>query len=146
MNSQKKNLVLPTFITTIQQLSKDDAEFLKLLNNNDQQFYAISLKIVHEEGFFDGSKYISYNYKEEQSVPSFSTLELDDVVIENLQKQQLIKIHFDKYYTDLPKQYESLFNFCKKDFIAQNNEKLDYNKGYIELTALGQRFIDICLS
>lgn len=103
MDSRKKDKVLPSYIEIVKQLSKRDAEFLKLIYNYGESLCSIILKIKTEgiEGNINIDKYIIYGYKRHNNTTLYSTLKLDNLVIDNLIMHRLIESTYDTYYTYL---------------------------------------------
>lgn len=152
MDSRKQNRVLPAYIEIIKQLSKDDAEFLKLLHTHKASLCSIFIKCVteNEKGYLALDKYIiyGYSYNEVTKTTSFGSSKLNPLVIDNLIMHKLIEQRYDIYYTysDAHKQYDTLFNSVKKYYVLGPDKTLSYDKGIIKLTDFGKNFIDICLS
>lgn len=150
MDSRKKNRVLPSYIEIIKQLSPDDAKFLKLLKNKNGNFCSIELIGEHDNGItnmhFD--KYIIYDYRKEGSISKYHDKRLNPLVIDTLEKEKLIKTKYDAHFHNRDDEYECLFSSAKLNFHKELEEEfhLNYNKGFVELTALGQNFVDICLT
>ena len=78
MDSRKQSKVLPAYIEIIKQLNKDDAKLLKLLYENKYNVCAISLQLHTEnkEGYSELDNYIIYNFKINNGITGFSTLNL----------------------------------------------------------------------
>lgn len=150
MDSRKKDRVLPSYIETIKQLNKNDAKFLELLKSKNGSLCAIELIAQHNNGYttisFD--KYIIYDYSKNGSTVKYNNKKLNPLIIDNLEKQKLIKVKFEAYLDNRDDEYESLFSSAKMSFFGEleKDYHLSYKKGIIELTALGQNFVDICLN
>lgn len=137
--------VLPYYVEIIKQLSSKDAKFLKLLNDNNGSVCSIMLrvKIPDDHSGIDLDKFIIYGYKKQGQHTIYSSLLLDEIVIDNLQRQQLIEVKYDAWYTKRTDEYECLFN-AQKDYYSIEN--LTYKKGFVRFTSLGKNFTSICLS
>lgn len=150
MDTRKQGRVLPAYIEIIKQLSKADADFLKLLYNNDSGVCSISLKLsqVGKSGYSELDEYIIYNYSQYNNSYRYLTLKLNPLTIDNLLMHRLIETNYILYYTysDALKQYDILFDDVKTKYKVEPNNLLTYDKGFVRLTELGKNFIDICLS
>lgn len=152
MDNRKQNKVLPSYIEIIKQLSKEDAEFLVLLKNFDENLCSISLKVKEQnsEGYFPLDKYIIYGYNHNSisNSTTFNISKLNQLVIDNLIMHRLIEQKYDVYYTSATsnEQYTTLFNQVKNKYKLPSNQSLNYDKGLVRLTDFGKNFIDICLS
>lgn len=149
MDSRKKDRVLPSYIEIIKQLNKNDAEFLKILHK-DVKLCSIRIKREkdNEEGYVVLDDYIIYNYSKEDSISNYSLIKLNPLVVDNLLMHRLIVQDYETYYVSpyATEQYEELFKAVKESYKLPPNYKLSYSKGLLELTKLGQNFIDICIS
>lgn len=150
MDSRKRDKVLPSYIEIVKQLSKEDAEFLKLIYEHGGHLCSIILNIETEgiDGSVKIDKYAIYNYKKHNSNTIYSTLKLDNLVIDNLIMHRLIENTYDTYYTrpTAEKEYNTLFDSVKNNYELDENQSLSFDKGIICLTDLGKNFINICLS
>lgn len=145
MDKTKQNKVLPSYIEIVKQLSKEDAKFLELLKKNDGHFYTINLKLKEENstGYEELDNFVIYDYVDNSF---FKTLRLNKVITDNLQRLGLLEISYDFWYTHLIEKYDQLFNAVKGNYTIPSNQTINYDKGLIRPTALGENFIDICLS
>lgn len=149
MDSRKQNKVLPAYIEIIKQLSKEDAKFLKLLYDYGPNIPSILLKIKTKnvEGYNDLNSYIIYNYhKDENKNTRYSTLRLNNLVIDTLLMHRLIENTYDSYYPNTEEQYNTLFQSVSHYYKLEDTMSLTYDRGFVKLTELGKNFIDICLS
>lgn len=156
VDERTKDKVHPSFISIIKDLSYNDIKFLEALykyQNNDHSFIPIiSLTIESNnekmDKDFKGKRYFilleNYTYKIDEL----------GVIIENLQKLNLISIDFMQFLKD-EQVYENLKNqaniLYKPTF---KGLEISYNcectvgiraKGILSLTNLGQNLLDICL-
>ncbi|MCI8965569.1 MAG: DUF4393 domain-containing protein [Clostridia bacterium] len=146
MDSRNKNKVLPSFIEIIKQLNKADAEFLTLLNENGNNFYSIEL-LLHTnntDGYSRIGQFAIFNFPKDST--AFTEITLDEIVLNNLERLGLIKVRYDEWYTENIQKYDTLFNNLKSRVVIPENKTLDYSKGLVKLTKLGEVFTDICLS
>ena len=151
-----KDKVHPSFISIIKDLSYNDIKFLEALykyQNNDHSFIPIiSLTIESNsekmDKDFKGKRYFilleNYTYK-------FDEL---SVIIENLQKLNLISIDFmhflkdEQVYENLKNQANILYKPTFKGLEISYNCECTVGiraKGILSLTNLGQNLLDICL-
>lgn len=145
LDKSQQPKVFPYYVEIIKQLSSADAKFLELLSNNNNSFCSILLRTENPDDLsgIKLDKYIIYKYKEYNQKVSYSSLLVDELVIDNLQRQQLISVDYDTYYSKRTNEYECLFNEKKHLYSIKN---LTYSKGIIQLTRLGENFTNICLS
>lgn len=142
MDNRKNTKVHPSFINIVKELSKYDAKILELLKNEyDIENFIIRPKYVLEKGFILVNNDIFLINKKDIHT-------ISDIVINTLCRLNLIEIDFLNFKTDEAK-YEDAFNELKKHIPPidlPNFKKIDYDKGILKITKLGQDFIDICLS
>lgn len=151
MNSEKQNMVLPSYIEVVKQLSKKDALTLKSLydlqkTKNSSQFVLDIIRAKPNDGkngYYDIDKYIIGNVKKNGSIVSLHTIKLDPLVIDNLCRLELIKIYDGTYILDSD-EYEIGFNSIKNNYDELENCVIYYEKGIFELTSYGINFIKIC--
>lgn len=151
MNSVVKNGVHPGFVEIIKQLSPDEAKLLKYMRSQ-HRIPTLGMKLLFSNG---GHATI---LKDFSNAPELSgcehTLESEQY-IDNLVRLGLMKRSVNEWYHD-EKIYEPLKNHSFIRFqwsqYADNKQnisdyqKLDYEKGYCELTAFGKNFCSICLT
>ncbi len=131
MDSRKKSRVKPAYVEMVKQLNKEDAEFLKLLANNNNSFPSIELllKTENKAGEKHLKKFIIYDFDELSNGKNSIIGELDPLVIDNLLYLNLIKNSYEVYYPDYLKAYEFLFDSTKNIYHLNNSEqKIDYKK------------------
>ncbi len=131
MDNRKKSRVKPAYIEMVKQLNKEDAEFLKLLANNNYYFPSIELllKTENENGEKHLKKFIIYDFDELDNGKNSIIVELDPLVIDNLLYLNLIKNSYEVYYPDCLKAYEFLFDFTKNIYrLDSPKQKIDYKK------------------
>lgn len=140
MDNRKQNKVLPSYIEIVKQLSKEDAEFLKLFENYSTNNFA--LLFIR----YDLSSSPNFNGRE-LILDENTTITLNNIIIDNLERLNLIKICEDKALSN-SQIYNIGFNLSKNKYENPGFFKirLAYNKGCLILTDLGRNFIDICLS
>lgn len=153
MNSDTQEYVLPVYIEIVKQLSKDDAETLKIINKGYKreditQFYlsTICLNLEKPKGTYkvlDKSLVVPY-LTEEEKISFYETTQLKPIVIDNLSRLGLIIINEEK---SLPE--EEAYELTYK-MITQYKDldifDIFQKKGTLELTELGKNFIEICLN
>lgn len=152
MNAEKQEKVLPSYIEIVKQLSKKDAETLKCLyelykDKNKTQF---ALDIIRakpknvEDGYIEIEKQIIGNASQEGTLSSVHTINLEDIVLDNLSRLELIKVYDDKYLPDLEESYEIGFNSIKSKYSFEKDFEIYFEKGVFEITAYGLNFLNIC--
>lgn len=143
MNKTKKVKVLPSYIETVRQLSKEDAEFLKFLEKYKKiTFPIIQLRYVTSNG---GFKEISNNIIIFDSANLYS---INPIVLDNLIRLRILEIPEGTYLINF-NGYEEAFEILKKhpEFASvPKNFELKYDKKELCFTQYGKNFIDICLS
>lgn len=149
MDTRNQSKVLPAYINIVNQLSKQDAEFLKLFkDNNCDIFRSIRLELRHfqNNGVSQLDKYILIT-KGLSEIPSIlRTLKLNELIIDNLIRLNLIYTTYSEWYTYNENLYENLFNMISNNIKISQGEMCTYSKGFVKLTEFGKNFIDICLS
>lgn len=146
MDSRKKGNVLPSFIEIIKNLSSNDAKFLKLLKTEGKGV-ACSVQMIAINGrgsvvYYD--KYIITNYDDKSNC---SVKRIDWLTLENLEKEKIIETRYNESLQDRNEEYDYLFNSAKSNFPYKLEEgyRLSCKKGIISLTAMGSKFVDICI-
>lgn len=144
MDSRKQNKVLPSYIEVVKQLSKDDAQMLKFFKTNN-----ITNEPIMKIKYVFGNKGFHYSSNNLVLIINSSYEILDSIIIDNLLRLRLINITTSEHRNN-SQVYEQAFEQIKKRDEFNNLpplvEKLDYQKGLIQITDFGKNFIDICLS
>lgn len=150
MDLSKQNKVLPSYIDIIKQLSKKDAEALKLL----KEVLPLALPIPRASAFT-----LEYKIKiTNNSIPaSLDTIffvnsdkyyVIDSLVMDNLIRLNLVRIDFSHLYN--PADYDIILEQIKNNNnfsdIDTEHIELTSRKGVLEITNFGKNLIDICLS
>lgn len=140
MDTRKQSKVLPAYINIVNQLSKEDALFLKKLHS--YLIYGNNLPIIRMKKDVKNDAYnfldSFYNYDILNPKPELA----NKIILTNLERMGIIEITFlnnissDKIYT-------SIINYALSYY---NDNTLKYDKGIIQITEFGENFIDICLS
>lgn len=142
----KQNKVLPAYIEIIKQISRDDALFIKTLkdiNKSSLSLCFIKLKEKNSISYIDVDIIIVESLKNN----SFHTIKPQKIVLENLERLNIIKIKDGIYLPDEEKTIDSAFEYYKSHLINNNsNRELIYTKGILEITDFGLNFIEICCS
>ena len=151
MNKVVKNGVHPGFVEIIKQLSPDEAKIIRYLRAH-RRIPTIGLKIDKTN-----SSHVIY-IKEFSNVPELSMCENiydSQKYIDNLVRLGLVERSSDGTYISNESVYEPLKNhpFIKNKYqniekqsaAIDNFSKIDYVKGYCELTSFGESFCSICL-
>ncbi|MBQ9070644.1 MAG: DUF4393 domain-containing protein [Clostridia bacterium] len=151
MNKVVKNGVHPGFVEIIKQLSPDEAKIIRYLRIH-KRIPTLGLKIDKTD-----SSHVVY-VKEFSNVPELSMCENiydSQKYIDNLVRLGLVERSPDGTYISNESVYEPLKNhpFIKNKYqniekqsaTIDNFSKIDYVKGYCELTSFGESFCSICL-
>lgn len=149
MDSRFQTRVLPSYISIVNQLSTDDAQFLKLFkDNNSTEFRSILLTVSEEKqkGINQLEKYILITRDLSQIPTIYHTQKLNNLIIDNLLRLKLIEVSYSEWYTENLSLYDKLFNLVSSNYSLPQNKMLAYKKGYVRLSQFGKNFIDICLS
>lgn len=147
MDKSKRSKVLPSYIEIVKQLSKDDANFLKLLNERKliKDLPIIRLILADKDShFFD---YLSTYFI---CLADGQTIEVPPIILDNLIRLRIVEIPSDEYFANTTI-YDQVFENLKNSlefsmFNNISNKYLDNEKGKMKLTDYGKNFIDICLS
>lgn len=140
MDNRKQNKVLPAYIEIVKQLSQEDAKFLKVLGSYSTNNFALL--------FIRYSLSSSPNFiGKEIILDNDTTITLDNVVIDNLERLNLVKVCSDKILSN-SQIYDTGFNLAKNKYEQPGffTIGLAYDEGCFVLTDLGRNFIDICFS
>lgn len=143
MNSDTKDMVHPSFVEIIKQISPIDS---------------LVFKTIMERG---GNPLISLIYENEEKDNltinmnitdiNIASIESINISIDNLIKQSLITIPSGRYYIE-ENLYDQLLSSTQYKIAQQkfssppNGFKLTYKKGLIEKTSLGNAFYDTCVN
>lgn len=145
MDSRKQNKVIPAYINIVNQLTKQDAEFLKeLYKISNIQVPIIKIRLGDYNGYIEISNYLIV-INDKDYIP------IDPIVLDNLLRLKILEIPYGIYITDKKNNCEAVFNKIKESpemFVFNNypNEKLTYTNEKLQFTDFGKNFIDICLS
>lgn len=138
MDSRKQNKVLPAYIEIVKQLSIEDALFLLNFKNTKTTFFALML--------------INYDIApnpigKELIISKDKVITLNDIVIDNLERLNIIKLYDDKYLTNI-QLYDIGFKLIQDKYVKHGpiQLKLNYRKALLMITDFGKNFIDVCLS
>lgn len=148
MDSRSQNRVLPAYISIVNQLSKEDANFLMYFKNNKNGFRAIRLTLSSNDSSSHSrlNNYALLTNSLEEIPSIIHTIELNNLIIDNLVRLNLVEIQFGEWYSFNINLYDTLFNSVSSNILLQPNQQLGYDKGILKLTDFGKNFIDICLS
>lgn len=142
MDNSKKSKVHNSYTNIVKDLSKEDAETLKLLKQLKQtEFFIIRPKYIMQKGFRFISQDIYLIYSNKTQI-------IQPIIINNLSRLNLIDVDF-KHFSTKESIYTKAFNNIRETIPPINEpdfKELGYDKGILGITALGQAFIDICLS
>lgn len=138
MDSRKQNKVLPAYIEIVKQLSIENALFLQNFKNIKTTFFALMLL-----------KYdIAPNpIGKELIISKNKIIALKDIVVDNLERLNIIKVYDNKFLTDT-QQYDIGFKLVQNKYLKSGPFQLSltYQKALLMITDFGENFIDICLS
>ena len=146
MDTRKKQRVSPAFIHIIQELSMDDAKFIKMLKDSqDTNFNICNIRwcinnIDDNEGFAYREKILIIHDRVNNNV---NEIIIDETILDNLQRLNIITIINKHYLQELKDDIGIAFeNYCKNN----DSENIEPIPSILEITKLGQNFIDICCS
>lgn len=141
MDNRKQNKVLPAYIEITKQLSKQDAMFLKNFENRDSNTFAL---VIPEYNVIPGG---SISLGKELIFAKEEIITLNDLVIDNLERLNILKIYDDRYITE-SQLYDICFKKVQHKYINSSplQVELTYKKAVLMITEFGKNFIDICLS
>lgn len=144
----KQNKVLPSYIEIVKQISKDDAIFIKILRNTKKNSLSICFINLKKK---DSIEYIQLDTiivdKTKNNAGHFIIPQ--KIVLENLERLNIIKINRDAFMPDETEDTENAFNYYKShshSISSDLNVELSYSQGILEITNFGQNFIEICCS
>lgn len=150
MDNRKKTRVKPAYIEIVKQMSREDVEFLKLLNEKTLDLFPI-LQLswnTNDAGYIlTGEKIlIDTNNKN-------NTITINSIVLTNLLRLSILSIPDGVYVKSCNDVYEKTFKKIEQDNaldinLASQTSKLTlgFRKEALEITPLGKEIIDICLS
>ncbi len=151
MDGRKQNGVLPAYINIINQLSYDDAIFLKQFKDNNTISFCTSKLISKVQNYVGIKSYTKFMIRKNKN-NLFTTSMLNELTLDNLTRLNILKVDYDNYYTSKKEEYDTLNKYILNLPITQILQKenpnciFECNNGIIELTFFGKKFIDICLS
>lgn len=158
-DSRYQSLVHPSFPSMISQLSPLDAENLELFRRDlDIRFPIVNCQLHLKSG--GNIPFFSNCFLENPKMVSQEDLELQSTSIEALHRQGIIRVtytswltddkHYAKFYTSVP--MNEAQNIMKNPKLKpltgalMNAEKLEIEKGLVELTPLGKSFVKVCFN
>lgn len=153
MNKVVKHGVHPGFVEIIRQLSPDEAKILRYMNESafNNRLPTISLRVYKNSGSYSD---VIKGFTDVTEASGCEQTDNYQEYIDNLMRLGLIKRSNNEFITD-ETLYEPLkthpFIIAVKqqiekiEQVAVDTKKIDFSKGYIELTAFGKRFCSICL-
>ncbi len=139
MSAEKKELISPAYIDLVKQLTKDDAQFLILLNNKGKTSNPVFEVIQRNQ---DGT-YIVLS-KKILCISDKEFIPLEPIILDNLIRMNFIEVIRGEYLA-YDSRYESVFNIVKKSYNAPEGKTIEMEKCKLNVTELGQRFIKICI-
>ncbi len=148
MNFDTKDVVHPSFAEIIKQMSPFDAKLLKLFSNSPQH-PIIKIRYELSEQNPIGFDYINHIVSPELGI-SIQTYKKYAVSIDNLIRLNLVNVTYNNYLTD-QKFYNNILNstFIKqldpKSNLPENYGHVNFKKGILTITNLGNSFTSICI-
>lgn len=158
-DSRYQSLVHPSFPSMISQLSPLDAENLGLFRHNLNRRFPIANCQLHLKT--GGNLLLFANcFLENPKMTSQSDLELQATSIESLRREGIISVNYTSWLTN-DKMYNNFFssvpmneaknilenpNLKPLTGVWKNVQKLDIEKGMVELTPLGKSFVKVCFN
>lgn len=141
MNIDTKELVHPSFVEIIKQMSPLDAKIFKEIYES-KLTPLIDLYIKMDTG---GQNYYQYNISWIESY----TYKNISIALDNLERLGLIEIPYGEYYSEDSNymQVRKTLNYklLKNNLESLNKGKLSENKKYIKKTSLAKSFYTICI-
>ena len=119
----------------------DDAKFLIVLKKNKKKAFSVMTIRNTEINSIWGR-----NIDKFIVVDKNRKIQLNETVINNLERLGIIKISELNKLKDCDENCENLFNLLKDDYIIDENRKLSYSTSTLDITDFGWNFIDICCS
>lgn len=153
MNSEMQYKVLPSYIDIVRQLSRDDANMLKMIydayskdNNTEYPLCVMCSSIYNSRELYDVlDNYLVINPYGINKDKGFNiTVKLDGIVIDNLCRLGLIKLREDRYLHE--DYYELVLDILKPSYSYLKDCDIFMKKGIFELTEFGKNFILICFN
>lgn len=149
MNSDTKNLVHPSFIEIIKQMSPIDSLVFKTIMERDANpLIDLVYEKVNNPDFYIpvASNTIATNIYDIDIAP----IEIISISIDNLVKQSLITIPVDKFYTNeylYDKLITSQYYITQQKMHPERSDgfKFSHKKHLIEKTNLGKAFYNTCV-
>ncbi|EHK2405366.1 DUF4393 domain-containing protein [Clostridium perfringens] len=149
----KSNLVHPSFVEIIKQLSSNDAQNIILLSkgfNNSTLFPIVNYQLKTTNGH---SATILKNVlinKLEGNMINLDSVNTCSTSLVNLERLGLIYIVYDSWSSNFNYNVFTDTNYfvdIKNEISNSNTEysSVDIQKGYVELTPLGINFVQVCL-
>lgn len=153
VDRSKSNLVHPSFVEIIKQLSSIDAQNIILLSknfNNSTSFPIVNYQLKTTNGSIATTlKNILIN-QIEGNIINFDSANTCSTSLVNLERLGLIYIVYDAWPSDFNYNIFTDTNYFVdlQTEIRNSNTKynsVDIQKGYVELTPLGINFVQVCL-
>lgn len=149
MDGRKQNEVLPAYINIVNQLSRNDADFLKKLHSfSNTKFPIIKIKLEFTTGYTDISNYILVINNNDYIV-------IAPIVLDNLLRLKILEIPYGISMVSTKEDCKSIFNKIKEMpeihifntyFNHKDYKEVSYTEAELKFTDFGKTFIDICLS
>lgn len=144
MDNRKQSKVHPSFINIVKELSQEDAKILKKL----KELCNLEESIIRLKYVNPNSKAFLLVNNNIFIITSTEAFEVSYIVLNNLIRLGILEIDFTVYNSN-DKIYETIFEHLKttvKPTSVSELSEVDFDKGLIKITELGEAFIDICLS
>lgn len=164
MNSDYANYVHPSFVTIVKEMSSLDAENISLFKSNTG--FPIAQYIVISKNHSKKCPYSNIFL----SNPNNTDIKAVGVSISVLVKSGLVKVDYNKYLLSedynifehtpefeaiqnqiddvnqlLPEEVNKLGDTARENYDFLHGAKIEIQKGIIELTEMGKRFVEICV-
>lgn len=166
MDNRKQNKVFPCYIEIINQLSSEDARILKILKKNIDTLYDRQSSFLFS--FDNSKKQLTYS---DMRVPLLSLkskkiqpydcidldkfiieesnqlylTKLDGITIDNLERLNLIKIYDNQSILE-NNIYDKAFHSVFYNYVVNGDYQVCFEPGVLQITNLGHRLLDICIS
>lgn len=152
VDRSKSNLVHPSFVEIIKQLSSNDAQNILLLSkgfNNSNSFPIVNYQLKSTNGSARILKNVLINTLEENMI-NLDSVNTCSTSLVNLERLGLVYIVYGSWISNFNYDIFTDTNYFVniKNKISNSNTEfnsVDIEKGYVELTPLGINFVQVCL-
>lgn len=144
IDSRTKKRVLPSYVSIVTQLSKQDANFLKELcaKNSSNSATTFSLRWEKTNG-----EYIRISNKRVIILTDHGDrLSLASEILDNLERLKILDLQRGEYLIKDKKKCEEILDEVKGNYpVPLGFEKVNSEQGKLDITEFGRGFLDICI-